>query len=208
MIISRLLLAWVRCELHNIILGAKKSFIWLFHSKPPLLISEIHNRSKHMFACVPFEQYEILLLPKSEMMKSIEISFDFHHGVCVHFACGNRYFYKYGNWCVCAHGIIMKAILVFAAILVPALSARLPYIVGGHDSTPGKWPWQASLQYYSSHYFGASLISNRWLVTAAHCVGNSATAYTVILGAHDIKTKNKGSPQTYTISKITIHPDW
>ena len=161
-----------------------------------------------MFACVPFEQDELLLLPKSEMMKSIEISFDFHHGVCVHFACGHRYFYKYWNWCVFAHGIVMKAILVFAAILVPVLSARLPYIIGGHDSTPGKWPWQASLQYYGSHYCGASLINNRWLVTAAHCVGNSASAYTVILGAHDIKTKKKGSPQTYTISKITIHPDW
>ena len=113
-----------------------------------------------------------------------------------------------GNCCVLSHCIIMKAIIVFTAILVPAVRARLPYIVGGHDSTPGKWPWQASLQYFGSHYCGASLISSRWLVTAAHCVGRTATAYTVILGAYDINTKDEGSPQTYRVSQIKIHPDW
>merc|ERR1711976_232467 len=104
--------------------------------------------------------------------------------------------------------INMKVLLVFAAILVPALSARLPYIVGGKDATPGKWPWQASLQRYNSHICGASLISSRWLVTAAHCVGSSASAYSVILGAHDIKTQSQGAPRRYSASRIVIHPGW
>nr|XP_025859278.1 transmembrane protease serine 11C-like [Vulpes vulpes] len=42
-------------------------------------------------------------------------------------------------------------------------------IAGGMDAQEGEWPWQASLQQNSVHRCGATLISNSWLVTAAHC---------------------------------------
>jgi len=102
---------------------------------------------------------------------------------------------------------IMQLLLVLCAIVAPALGGRLPYIVGGQDvKEPGTYPWQASLQPGGRyHSCGASLISKRWVLTAAHCVGSSASSYKIVLGMHDKDTKQKGRPQTLSVSRIIKH---
>uniref|UniRef100_A0A8C7BQZ8 Transmembrane protease serine n=1 Tax=Neovison vison TaxID=452646 RepID=A0A8C7BQZ8_NEOVI len=42
-------------------------------------------------------------------------------------------------------------------------------IADGYPAKKADWPWQASLQMDGIHFCGASLISEEWLLTAAHC---------------------------------------
>ncbi|CAH2308074.1 transmembrane protease serine 9-like [Pelobates cultripes] len=64
-------------------------------------------------------------------------------------------------------------------------------IMGGTSSEPGEWPWQASLRLNGKHLCGGSLISNKWVVTAAHCVKNYAESnLSLYLGSYNLTQQN------------------
>ena len=74
-----------------------------------------------------------------------------------------------------------------------------------------EYPWQLGIvsKESSSVWFGASLISNRWILTAAHFIrGESASGIQALLGEHDYKNTSETTMVCMVISQIKDHPDY
>merc|ERR1712018_457940 len=83
-------------------------------------------------------------------------------------------------------------------------SATSSYIVGGKEATPHSIPWQLSVQTPSKfHFCGATIISAKWAVTAAHCV-DEGDNIRVVAGAHSKRSSGK----TYTVERIYKHREY
>ncbi|VDI26252.1 Hypothetical predicted protein [Mytilus galloprovincialis] len=83
-------------------------------------------------------------------------------------------------------------------------------IVGGSDADISEYPWQVSLQLRNSgswyHICGGSIINNKWVVTAAHCVDGSATNNLRI--AAGTTQLSDTSRTVRTLSRVIMHPSY
>jgi len=91
------------------------------------------------------------------------------------------------------------------------LAKRSTRIVGGEVTEVNEYPWQVGIvtARSSSVWCGGSLISNRWILTAAHCTqGESASGIQALLGEHNYKDTTETTMVRMGISKIENHPDY
>ena len=65
------------------------------------------------------------------------------------------------------YGLYCHLIAVYSALGVPLNSG---HIVGGQNADKDEYPWQIMLKYDGDFYCGGSIINNRTILTAAHCV--------------------------------------
>ncbi|KAM6160951.1 serine protease 44-like [Erethizon dorsatum] len=87
----------------------------------------------------------------------------------------------------------------------PKVSAQRR-IVGGKPAAERKWPWQVSLQAQGKHVCGGSLISSRWVMTAAHCIATYLD-YTVKLGDTNLKHEAP-TAIVVPVKDIVIHGEY
>ncbi|KAL0156694.1 hypothetical protein M9458_047940, partial [Cirrhinus mrigala] len=78
-------------------------------------------------------------------------------------------------------------------------------IVGGINSVEGEWPWQVSMHFSGNLYCGASVLSDEWLISAAHCFSKERLADPRMWTAH-LGMLNQGSAKHVAeIRRIMVH---
>ncbi|KAI9563420.1 hypothetical protein GHT06_010883 [Daphnia sinensis] len=83
-------------------------------------------------------------------------------------------------------------------------------IVSGIEATPGEFPWMAHLTIVRKgreRECGGSLISQNWIMTAAHCV-DGADSVTVVLGAHNLSAVSEPYRISLQSTEFYIHPKY
>jgi len=98
---------------------------------------------------------------------------------------------------------------------------RLPQIIGGAPSAPQSYPWMVALMDseflsnsdpFLAQYCGGTLISQRWVLTTAHCLFDPSltnllepSQIKVLVGTNDLLS---GEGQVLDVERVVPHPNF
>jgi len=109
-------------------------------------------------------------------------------------------------------GAMLAALLLVPAVPAQAGDVATPQIVGGSKAAPGEFPWQVALldaataNTFNAQFCGGALVTERWVVTAAHCVFDGRveppSAVDVLVGT----TSLKSGGIRVDVDTIVVHP--
>ncbi|KAL1484096.1 hypothetical protein MTO96_032769, partial [Rhipicephalus appendiculatus] len=91
---------------------------------------------------------------------------------------------------------------------IPPLLDEDDRIFGGSEAVPGSWPWHVGIftkEVFSKHICSGALISDRHVVTAAHCLMRKTSKMLLVnLGAHEQNNVEAGA-RTLEVAEVCFH---
>lgn len=100
---------------------------------------------------------------------------------------------------------ILASIGCISTAFMPNHNNNSVSIVNGEEAKRGQFPHQVSLQRNQFHFCGGSIITSRWIVTAAHCV-HRAEAKHIVARVGALNRQSDGVE--HQIAAIKIHPKY
>lgn len=106
-----------------------------------------------------------------------------------------------------SHRVIFIYLLSLSGISL-AFFQYQPLIFGGKKATPEQFPFLVSVRYMKNgkyeHNCGGAILSNRFIITAAHCYKSKIkfNKYRISIGA--VKREDQG--KLYPIKRFIVHP--
>merc|ERR1712072_1418011 len=80
-------------------------------------------------------------------------------------------------------------------------------IVGGHEAQEHEWPWQVALFIDDAWFCGGAIISENYVLTAAHCA-DGASYFDIMAGAHNVRASSEPHRVEITSYNGWTHPNW
>merc|ERR1712066_236696 len=80
-------------------------------------------------------------------------------------------------------------------------------IVGGYEAQENQWPWQVALFIDNAWFCGGSIISENYIMTAAHCA-DGASYFDIMAGAHNVRAPSEPHRVEITSYNGWTHPQW
>ncbi|XP_029282974.1 coagulation factor VII [Cottoperca gobio] len=134
----------------------------------------------------------------------------YKNGECEHFC---RHLPDRSHVCFCAPGYRLHQDAISCMAEGEAACGRTvtrftPRVINGKICPKGQCPWQALLTEHNVFSCGAIVLSDRWVLTAAHCVWRKpATVFNVTVGEHDLN-EDERTEQKRRVVKVLIHHDY